>query len=537
MTFQTNLTSNPRSPMRFSRKTLLTVMAASVAFLGGTAACTDLDEVPPSALSPTTFYSTDAQVLGAVAGGYSTLKGTLWGYYNMGVITADEMLVPTRGTDWYDNGRWLEMFNQGWTATSGLGTADINDLYNTLSGGIANVNATLNAPALTAAALSPTRATMKAELRALRALYYYMMLDMWGGVPIVTDAQIGITRPRNTADSTFKFIESELKAAKADLPAQWNAANYGRLTKGAVNAILASMYLNAQVFSGTTTLAGLTLGTAKWTEASAYADSVINSGVYTMQTQANWIKNFTADNLNSTENILVVRNRAQQDLGLTIPMRGSHYNQPQGGWNGFALLAKVYTQYDSVTAPDIRRSSIQIGQQLDFAGANVKDRQAANLIFTLNIANITSAAENEGPRMFKFQYNAGDPAPVGGNYQNDFPYFRLAEMYLIKAEAQNELGNTAAAIAAMNVVKVRAQGAGGVYGGAATQVAVRTELFVERQRELAGEAKRRQDAIRGGFFIQPVQYRTAASAPFKVRMPIPSPQLQTNPLLTQNAGY
>ena len=534
---KSNLIFNPRSLMRFSRKTLLTLTAASAVLLGGTAACTDLNETPPSALSPDTFYSTDAQVLGAVAGGYSTLKGVMWGYYNIESIAADEMLVPTRGQDWYDNGRWLEMFKQGWTPTSGLGVADINDLYNTLSGGIAVVNATLNAPALTAASLPPARATMKAELRALRAWYYFMMLDMWGGVPIVTDAQVGIQRPRNTEVETFNFIETELKAAKADLPATWNAANYGRLTKGAVNAMLASLYLNAQVFTGALTPAGITLGTARWTEASAYADSVINSGIYTMQSQANWIKNFTADNLNSPEIIFAVRNRAVQDQGMTVPMRGSHYNQPQGGWNGFALLAKVYTQLDSVTAPDVRRSAIQIGQQVDFSGANVKDRQGNPLVFTLNIADITAAKENEGPRMFKFQYNAGDPAPVGGNYQNDFPFFRLAEMYLIKAEAQNELGNTAAGIAAMNVVKVRAQGALGAYSGAATQVAVRTELFVERQRELAGEAKRRQDAVRGGFFVQAVQYRPGASPSNKVRMPIPNPQLQTNPLLTQNAGY
>lgn len=531
-------TTNPRrNPMRFSRKTVLTlVTAASAAVLGGTTACTDLTEVPKSALSPSTYYQTDAQILGAVAGAYSSLRGTMWAYYNIGVVSADEMLVPTRGQDWFDNGRWLEIFRQGWTPTSGSALDDMNGLYNTLSGGIANTNVVLNSPALTGTGLSAAATTMRAELRALRAFYYYMMLDMWGGVPIVTDVEVGKQRPRNTAAEVFNFVESELKAAKADLPASWDAGNYGRFTKGAANAVLASLYLNAQVFTGTTTATGLTLGAARWADASAFADSVINSGQYTMQTRANWIKNFTADNASSPENILVVRHRAQGGLGMSIPMRGTHYNQPEGGWNGFALLAKVYTQYDSVTAPDIRRSAISIGQQFDFNGNRVKDRQGNDLVFTLNIGDITSARENEGPRMDKFQYNPGDPRD-GGDYQNDFTYFRLAEMHLIKAEAQNELGNTAAAIAAMNVVRTRAQGAGGAYTGASTQTAVRAEIFVERQRELAGEAKRRQDAIRGGFFTAPVQYRTAASQPFKVRMPIPSPQIQTNPLLQQNAGY
>jgi hypothetical protein len=93
----------------------------------------------------------------------------------------------------------------------------------------------------------PNEAAIVAELRTLRGFYYYLLMDMFGGVPIVTTTEIK-ARARDTRDSVFKFIESELLDARTDLPDSWPAASNGRLTKGAADAILASMYLNAGVW-------------------------------------------------------------------------------------------------------------------------------------------------------------------------------------------------------------------------------------------------------------------------------------------------
>jgi hypothetical protein len=513
-------------------------LAAAAAILAAALlpACTDLAESPTSAITPDNYYSTDAQILGGLSGVYATLRDGMWWYFNLSSISTDELVVPTRGQDWFDNGRWLEIHRQGWTPVSGAALEDINGAYNGLSAGISRANAVLNTSVMNDPNLSATRKSMKAEARALRAWYYFMMLDFFGGVPIVTDTKVE-ARPRNSALEVFTFIEKEWKEVLVDLPDTWDAGNYGRLTKGSVNAMLASLYLNAQVLSGETTASGLTRGPAKWTEANQAADAVINSGRFTLQSTANWIKNFAADNAtapNNSENIFVVRHKAQDGLGMSLQMRGSHYNQPAGGWNGFTALPQVYTQYDSVTnGGDIRRQTVRVGQQFALDGVTkVKDRAGADLIFSLTIPNITTATENQGARLEKFGF---DPSNTGGNFGNDFTYFRLAEMFLIKAEALNELGQTPAAITALNVVKARARATPMPAG--ASQAQVRAELLVERQRELAGEAKRRQDTNRFGTFTNPSFYKTVAGAPYKVRFPIPNPQLQTNPLLKQNPGY
>src|SRR4051812_46580788 len=103
-------------------------------------ACTNLTEVPKDALTPDNAFKTDLEVLAGGAPVYAKLRGTLWGYYNLSELTTDEQLVPTRGNDWYDNGRWLEIQRQSWTPNSGSALDDINGTWNTLFAGVAKAN-------------------------------------------------------------------------------------------------------------------------------------------------------------------------------------------------------------------------------------------------------------------------------------------------------------------------------------------------------------------------------------------------------------
>src|SRR6266508_2597803 len=218
----------------------LLVAGCALAALG----CTNLDEDPPSSITPGSFFRNEQEVLSSLAGIYSQLRGTLDDYYNLSEITTDEMIVPTRGSDWYDGGLWLEMHRQTWNPVSAVGNGPGNGVWVVAFTGIARANALLEVlPNLT----FTSRDTVAAEVRTLRGFYYYMLMDMFGGVPIVTTTEIKF-RPRETRDSVFKFIEAELTAARTDLPVAWDQANNGRMTKGAVDAILASMYLNAGVF-------------------------------------------------------------------------------------------------------------------------------------------------------------------------------------------------------------------------------------------------------------------------------------------------
>src|SRR5882762_5211487 len=209
--------------------------------------CTDLTESPPSQITQSKFFHSEGEVIAALAGVYASLRGTTGegDYWGSSEVSTDEIVVPTRGQDWYDNGSWLDLHRQTWSATSSATLSYFNNAWNTAFGGVARANVLLDAMK---GAPVPDSLVIQAEARALRAFYYYVLMDMFGGVPIATTSEIK-ERARETRDSVFKFIESELLAVRPDLPLTRTAANNGRFTRGAVDAILASMYINAGVFT------------------------------------------------------------------------------------------------------------------------------------------------------------------------------------------------------------------------------------------------------------------------------------------------
>jgi starch-binding outer membrane protein, SusD/RagB family len=176
-----------------------------------------------------------------------------------------------------------------------------------------------------------------------------------------------------------------------------------------------------------------------------------------------------------------------------------------------------------------------VGPQVNLqTGQPINDRAGNPLIFTPEIADPTQAKENEGARIYKYPIDPS--APDGDSHGNDYVYFRLAEMMMIKAEAQNELGQTAAAIQLVNQVRARAFTPARPLAANLSQAQVRQAIFDERLFEFIGEAKRRQDMIRAGTYTNARLFKQA-SAPYRILMPIPQNQIETNPLLQQNAGY
>ena len=501
-------------------------------------ACTDLTEVPQSAITPENFYRNEDEVIGGLASVYAQLRTTDDEYYNTSEVSTDELIVPTRGQDWYDNGKWLDIHRQTFTQTSPAGLDNINSAWVNMFQGVARANVVLNGIANTNFA---SKATVTAELRVLRAWYYFLLMDLFGGVPIATDPSIE-ARPQATRDSVFRFVESELKAARPDLPTTWPSTMNGRVTQGAVDAILASLYLNAQVFTGTVSATGLAPGAARWQDALTQANLVINSGKYALATNTTagcsttgcgWRSNFTADNYKSPEIIFAVKYLNQSGLGLNFLMRALHYNQydSPAPWNGFSTLADTYAAFDP---NDQRRQIFLAGPQINLVtGQPAKDRQGNPLVFDPNIPDVTAATEGQGVRIDKWPV---DPNHVQQDNGNDYAFFRLAEMYLIRAEANNELGNTAAAIADLNLVRAR------VFSPpqpttAVTQAQVRAAILNERLFEFTWEGKRRQDLVRAGQFTSGTWYAKTTSTPFRVLFPIPQTQIETNPQLKQNPGY
>ena len=525
------------------RLTLLLVAPTLIAVPG----CTELTEQPKSAITPEDFYKTEEEVMAGVASVYAGLRNpfALWAYYNISEVSSDEMIVPTRGQDWYDGGRWLEIERHQWTANNPSGLEDVGRAWKDTYTTIARANVVLEAlerPEVDVA----NKNIVIAEVRTLRAFYYYMMLDFFGGVPLATNTAIE-ERPRATKAELFDFIAAELNAARTVLPPSRPAGQSGRLTRGAAEAILASLYLNAGVMRRDNASAtaynscNFAVGTANaCTEAIAAVDRILGLGVHTLQT--NWRSNFTADNEQSAEILMAAKHvAAGGEMGMNFAQRALHYNQTSpDAWNGFSTIADVYNAFDNA---DARKQIFLIGPQVHLDPQNpsrfnqpINDRSGARLVYVATIANVEQATEAEGARILKFPL---DPNHNAQDHGNDFTWFRLAEMLLIKAEAQNELGQTAAAVAtvnqAINGVTIRSR-VGMPPFAAADQATFRTAILRERLFELAGESKRRMDLIRHGAYTAAWQYKPATPA-HKILMPIPQTQIDANPLLTQNPGY
>lgn len=508
------------------RRTVVLLSPVLLAMAG----CTNLDEQPESFITRENFYRTEAEVLAGLAGIYAQLRSVVDDYWYATEVSTDEIVVPTRGQDWYDNGIWLELHRQTWAANSPSGLSQINGAWNMAYTGITRANALIEA--LDSVTVS-NQAAITAEARTLRAFFYYLLMDLFGGVPLATSTELK-ARERVSRDSLFTFIESELNAARADLPDR--PADYGRVAKGAADAILANMYLNAAVFTKDQGVSATSYNSCQDVTISGKsacqlaveaADRILNSGVY--QLAADFKDNFSPGNYDSPENIFVANFKAQDGLGLNFVMRALHYNQfTPAPWNGFATLAQTYDAFD---AADQRKQDIfLVGRQRNvLTGELVNDRQGNPLIFTESINDITSATEGEGVRYYKWP---ADPSHVNQDNGNDYAFFRLGEIYLIKAEALNEMSpGDANALTLVNALRARVFNPDKPLG-----TIDRDAILNERLFELTFEAKRRQDLIRFGKYTAAWQFKSAGTDKLLL-MPIPQTQLDANPLLTQNTGY
>ena len=514
-----------RTPLRRLRRVALAALVAAPVVLIG--ACDSLDVDPFSQVEVQNFYRTPSEVQAAVAPVYGQLRAPLFNYYNLSQVSTDENIVPTRGSDWGDGGRWLAIHRHGWTAD----LSDLNGAWGDAFTGVARANKVLQD-------IEPLdiqdKETITAELRAVRAYFYYQLLDLFGRVPLIGDdpGEFSSDPDNPPAASSraevFDFIEAELLAARELLPVTQVQAG-GRMSQDVIDAILANMYVNCQVFRGTLTAGGITPGAACWEQAFEKADDLINSGRYALATD--YLSIFSVDNATNPEHIFRVEHLAADGQGFSLPMRMTHYNQfSPSPWNGFATLAETYDQFDE---DDPREDVFLTGQATNFeTGEEVEDRNGQPLIFTPDFpGGVTNTTEGGGYRLLKYQVDVNH---VNGNHGNDFALFRIGEMYLIRAEAAFRLNGDG--LDDLNELRT-ARGYNEELDSISPEVILRERLF-----ELAGEAKRRQDLIRisDAGAVNPfiaAYFEKEQSEPFRVFYPIPQAQLDANPALTQNPGY
>jgi len=369
----------------------------------------------------------------------------------------------------------------------------------------------------------------RADARFLRALAYYHAIDLFGNVPFVTEADnVGVFFPTQKSRSfVFNYIESELKAIDGDLGAP--RFEYGRADKGAAWTLLAKLYLNAKVYTGTD----------RSTDAITYANKVIASNAYTLEPH---YKNLLgADNNLSHEIIFPIESdgvHTQGYGGMTYLIHatvGGNMNASEfginGGWAGIRTTKQYVSLFTDISGnTDKRALFFTNGQNLE-----IKDEYAFNDGYAIQkFRNVTSDGK------------VGSD-PTGNFPDTDFPMFRLADVYLIYAEAVLRGGAGGDRGTALNYVnKVRTRAYDGSTAGNITDGQLTLDFMLdERGRELLFECQRRTDLIRFGKFTDGsylwawkggVMNGQAVSSNLNL-MPIPSTDLINNSSLVQNPGY
>lgn len=545
------------------------------------------------------FPSNAEEFRSVAAATYAPLRNFQFSPFNLAEHTTDETMVPTRGGDWADGGQWRQLTQHEWSETH----PELNPSWNSFQTGISRTNSVISSVAAADALSEDEKSQFAAEMRFMRAYYYYWLMDFFGGVPIVveegsglefpTQAEISTDNPpaQSTRKEVYDFILQELTGTTSDnisvsdveTPAEGSALSnlptageieYGRATRGAGYALLARLLLNAEIYavpiggpegSG---ISALGEGPSLYEEAVAAADQVLNSPHYSLE--EDYYNNFAADNFGSNEIIFAATYNAKDGQGFQKQQAMLHYNQPwkAGPWNGFTTIAEFYDSYENVDNNEVRQNQFMAGPQYAspsegcygdncFSNPDSDPVTARNSDVQVNfIPEIPSLIlegsepdiESPGARPLKFEL---DPGAQGSNMGNDFPLFRLAEMYLIKAEALTAAngGPTGEAASAFNMVRTRT-GADALDSPPASASEMYQLILQERGFEFHFEMLRRQDQIRYEFahgqehvntpnapsYTGPWRFKTD-SAPCRALFPIPESQLNVNPELEQNPEY
>lgn len=495
-------------------------------------ACTDLSETVYSDVTADNFFKTDEENVTGLTSAYTVLYGYAGhnGVWSINEVATDELSIPVKGNDWADGYQWVRMHRHTYNSRE----ESFNNAWNMLYSGVNTCNRliaqfeTLGADATVA------------ELRALRAIYYYWLMDNFGNVPLVTSfADSEPTPSNNTRLEVYTFVESELVDAAPLLSKETGTATYGRVNFYTVQAVLAELYLNSGVYKSTN-LTSITPSTTDLDKAIAAADEVINSGKYSLE--SSYFNVFKEQNANSPEHIFAIPYDEIYGTGFNLPMMTLHYesqktfNLTQQPWNGYATIEEFYNSYEDGDARKTNNFIVGVqkdanGVTLTDTGAEPNDPDGPTLTFTPAINELEpNAFRQAGARVGKFQFASG----ATNNLSNDFPVFRYAEVLMNKAEAVcRKAGNwdNATGKALLNQVRTRA-------GVPAFTTTTEADFLAERGRETYAEANRRQDLIRYGKYTAKYGFKiTADDGAFRILFPIPFPQRNTNPNLTQNTGY
>ncbi|MEO9892127.1 RagB/SusD family nutrient uptake outer membrane protein [Aurantibacter sp.] len=479
-----------------------------------------------------------------LAGPYSQLRegsANHGGYWSVQSVSTDEMAITQKGGDWYDGGIWIDVHKH----TQGPTNGPVNDAWGQLYGGVNECNDKLS---------GTLSANEEAQIRTLRAFFFMRLVDMYGRVKIITTP--GGNAPQSTRLEVYQFVESELldvlgiAAVSPTMDLSGSDLTTGddkyRINQFAALGVLAKLYLNAEVYSGT----------AMYQEAHDAADYIINNGGYTL-VDASYEKNnlgarpgvdsdpemltgyatiFAPNNQNNPEIIWSIEFDAVTAGNMNYSQMTLHYssqfswNLQSQPWNGYVALEEFYNSYEDGDAR--KEINFIVGEQFDSGGNTIVDYSDSAdpvLNYTPAVNELEPNAQRDGgTRLGKFSFEQFGK----DNMNNDFPLVRLGEMYLIRAEGLARVsGDWSMAMADVNMLRTRA--------GVSAITSVTADTFLaERGREMFMETTRRSDLIRFGKWDDAWWEKAGGVGAHAELMPIPQEQIDASSgSLSQNPGY
>lgn len=529
-------------------------LAVALCCMGSAISCSnDLDEKVYSKVTEQSYNYTTDDFAPTVASVYSYLRTIRHDeYWATQEFTGDIIVNPPNSSGWDDGGVYRMLHYHKWTSEQ----SQVKKGWDSFYKGVVLCNIVLQ-QIDTEKLPAPSDAVKQAgiaELRAVRAYYYWQICDNFGDAPLFSEPITELPE-KSTRQEIFDFIVSELKEVIPSLSEEQAGTQYGRLNKWGAKALLANIYLNGEVYTGT----------AYWNECIAQCDDIINSGKCALS--ADYSDSFRATGTETSKEIL-----------FTIP-----YDQILAGgqclhmfsWHGelqkkFNLEATPWgsgssmgiTQFIDTYDPDDARlqDTWLIGDQYASDGTLLMctyDKKGEPLSFQKEVMSGNYTNETDGYRMNKFEVLPG----TTGDSSTDFPIFRYSQVLTMKAECLLRTGQSGAGAL---VTQVRQRN----FKNNSSQATVTDDDlkantsykygFVENYEivnpgntdpvqfgrlldelgwEFAWEMHRRRDLIRFGVFTKKSWLSHEPQGDYRTVFPIPEGALTSNPKLTQNPNY
>jgi len=473
-----------------------------------------LDQTPESSLATDDFFTNNNDFLQAVNGVYSQLNNypsqALW----LSEMRSDNLNATSDGNRDWDG---INNLTPNITTTGFITTA-----WRANFNGIYNANTVLEALQTKASVLSPSNAIRyAAEVRFLRAFYYFSLVRTFGQVPLISTVKSAAevaSIPRSPVADVYALIESDLQFAAANLPATFTGIDLGRPTASAARGLLGLVYLTK---SGPTYgINGPGLNSNEYDKAAALFDQVINGSPFSFG--ANYPNIFSYNNENNSEVVF--------DIQFASSLNGAGFPShlaPVAYWTSSGISNSFGNGYGASTFP-VSKSLVNSYTTNTVIGTDLR--------YPFNVATTYAP----GPFIKKY-IDVPKRGLSGRDWSINFIVLRYTDILMMKAECilRGAPGAQADVDAIVNRVRARA----GV--GALTNVNLAT-LMQERQREFLGEGLRWNDLVRSGLAITQMNaWRTADAitkinemVPNYIIYPVPAAEIQTAPgLYTQNPGY